>query len=94
MLYNMKSYQAFKKQLLKNSVVQQEYKKLEPEFVLIQALIAKRIECGLTQADLARRIGTKQSAISRLERGDVNPTLGFLKKIAHALHTNLLVSFS
>ncbi len=74
--------------------MRQAYEQLGPEFALIEALIARRIEQRLTQEDLARRIGTRQSAISRLERGEANPTLGFLKKVAAALDASVLVSLS
>ena len=90
----MRSYKTFKKGLLKDPKVRQAYEQLGPEFALIEALIARRIEQRLTQEDLARRIGTRQSAISRLERGEANPTLGFLKKVAAALDASVLVSLS
>jgi len=57
------------------------------------AIIKQRTKKGLTQADLAKKIGTKQSAISRLERGTYNPSLAFLKKIAKALDKELHVCF-
>ena len=77
----MKSYKSLKNKLLKDREIKKAYDALEPEFVLVQKLIAKRLQQGLTQAELAKMIGTKQSAISRLERGTYNPTLGFLYKI-------------
>jgi len=43
---------------------------------------------------LARRIGTKQSAISRLERGEYNPTVAFLRKVAVGLDAKLKISIS
>jgi len=41
---------------------------------------------------LARRIGTKQAAIARLESDRANPTLGFLRKVAEALDAELEVA--
>ncbi len=90
----MKSYKTFKNQLLKDKTTQQAYNKLEPEFVLIQKLIEKRLKQGLTQAQLAKKLGTKQTAISRLESGTYNPTIGFLSKVAVALNVKLIISFS
>lgn len=90
----MKSYKTFKKQLLKDKTIQQAYNKLEPEFVLVQKLIEKRLKQGLTQAQLAKKLGTKQTAISRLESGTYNPTIGFLSKVAAALKVKLTISFS
>lgn len=90
----MKSYSAIKKNLLANKKIRAEYDALSPEFALVEAIIAKRIERGLTQDDLAKRVGTKQSAISRLERGEANPTLDFLKRVAVALDARMSVSLS
>lgn len=90
----MRTYQNFKKQVLKDKEVRRAYKELAPEFEFIEALIAKRIERGFTQETLARRIGTKQSAISRLEQGATNPSFGFLKKVANALGASISVSLS
>jgi len=88
----MKSYQQIKKNLLKNTRVLKAYADLEPEFALVQMIIEKRLKRGLTQAQLARKIGTKQSAIARLESGTYNPTFNFLTKVAAALDAKL--SFS
>ncbi len=48
-------------------------------------IIRKRIESKMSQKDLAKKLGTKQSAISRLESGNYNPTLSFLKKLSTTL---------
>ncbi len=49
-----------------------------------------RLAKGLTQQDMATLIGTKQAAISRFERFDNTPSLGFLMKYAHALGVQLV----
>ncbi len=90
----MKSYKTLKDQLLKNRKIEKAYNELGPEFELIEMIIEKRIEKGYTQAELAKKIGTKQSAISRLERGTYNPTVAFLRHLAKALGTDLHISFS
>jgi len=87
-----KSYKQFKKELLKNKEIKQAYEGLGPEFALIEIIIKKRIEKGLTQKELAKKIGTKQSAISRFESGACNPSFSFLQKVAGALDTRLKVS--
>lgn len=51
-----------------------------------------RKELGLTQTELAKRMGTKQENISRFESGTYNPTLKFLWKMAKALGKNLKVT--
>lgn len=90
----MKSYKTLKKELLKNKTTKKAYDKLEPEFKLVQIIIEKRMNQGLTQKELAKKIGTKQSAISRLEGGTYNPTVSFLKNLAEALGTELHICFS
>lgn len=84
----------YKKQALKNPKVKSEYDKLQPEFELINAIIEARKRTGLTQTQLAQKIGTKQSVISRLEIGRANPTLEFLKKLAAALNSKLEIRIS
>ena len=56
----------------------------------IHALREKR---GLSQRELAERLGTTQSAIARLEAGNVSPSLATLDKVADALGVELVVSF-
>ena len=91
----MISLEAYKKDAFaKDPQLKKAYDDLEAEYVLIEKLIAYRIKHGITQAELARRIGTKQSAISRFESGTENPTLDFLKKIANALGAKLSVKIS
>lgn len=79
----------YKREALKNPKVKAEYNRLQPEFTLINALIEARKDKGLTQTQLAQKIGTKQSVISRLEIGQGNPTLEFLKRFAKALNSTL-----
>ena len=73
-----------------------EFKKawhdLDPEFELIESMVKAREKAGLTQAELAKKIGTRQPALSRLERGGFKKaTVETLKKIADALDTRLVI---
>ncbi|HBH46659.1 MAG: transcriptional regulator [Candidatus Jacksonbacteria bacterium RIFOXYC2_FULL_44_29] len=88
----MKTYRQLKSKLLKDKKIKNAYDALEPEFALINTLIQKRLEKGLTQKEIAEKVGTRQSAISRLESGTYNPSLAFLHKIAEALDTRLQLS--
>ena len=74
-----------------NKEVQNELKKNENEYRIIEEIIMARKERNLTQKELAELIGTKQSNISRLESGNYNPTLDFLNKIAEAVGKELEV---
>jgi len=82
---NYTTFRDFKTKAFKDKNVQRHYKILEPEYVLIQRIIEKRQKEGLTQKELAEKLGTKQSAISRFEAGKINPTIGFLRELAKAL---------
>lgn len=89
----MKHWDEVKAGLLNNPEFAAEVKKLEPEYQIINQVIKARVEQNMTQEDLARKVGTKQSNISRLEKGNANPSLQFLKKIADSLGKELLISF-
>ena len=90
----MKDFKTLKKKLLKDSEIKKAYDDLGPEYILIASIIEKRLQRGLTQKQLADKIGTKQSAISRLEGGRFNPTFSLLNKIARALGANIHVSLN
>lgn len=90
----MKNYSELKKLLLKDKKILRAYNELGPEFTVAQAVIGKRIEKGMTQSELARKIGTKQSAVSRIESGNYNPSIGLLEKIAKALDSRLIISIT
>ncbi|PIR71457.1 MAG: transcriptional regulator [Candidatus Nealsonbacteria bacterium CG_4_9_14_3_um_filter_37_13] len=87
-----KTYKQLKKELLEDKRIKEFYEKLGPEFAVIEMIIKRRIERGLTQKGLAKKIGTKQSAISRLESGTYNPSLSFLQKVGEALGVKLKIS--
>jgi len=87
------SFEEHKKKLLSDLEVKKYYDALAPEYELIQAVIDKRLKKKMTQADLAKKIGTRQSAISRLESGDANPSFNFLQKVAKALDSTLRITF-
>lgn len=89
----MKTYKELKKQLLKDNKVKEAYQQLAPEFAIATAIINSRLKKGLTQFQLAEIVGTKQSAISRLESGNYNPSINFLEKVAKALNLKLSISF-
>lgn len=89
----MKTWDEVRGNLLKDPEFAAEVKKLEPEYQIISQLIKARTEQNMTQEELARKIGTKQGNISRLEKGNANPSLQFLKKVASGLGKELLISF-
>lgn len=85
----MTNFDLYLEEQLKNPEFLEEYKVLEPEYEIIKQIIKSRIEQNMTQKELAEKIGSKQSNISRLESGNCNPSLELLKKVAHALGKEL-----
>ncbi len=83
------SFEEVKADLLKNEEFRAEYEKLRPRYEAVGQIIRARKEQNMTQEELARRIGTQRSNISRLESGNYNPSLDMLIKIAKALEKNL-----
>lgn len=69
------------------------YEALEGEFALVSALIRARSHAQLSQAEVASRMGTTESAISRLESGRTKPSTRTLERYAaatgHRLHITL-----
>lgn len=87
----MTDWKTLKTELLKNEETRKEYERLAPRYAVISTIIGARLKRGMTQKDVADKIGTKQSAIARLEAGNTNPTIGFLEKIASVLGARLTI---
>ncbi|TEU16200.1 MAG: helix-turn-helix domain-containing protein [Dehalococcoidia bacterium] len=79
------NYDEFEAELLKKPEIRKEYEALKPKYDMVRILIARRSKLGMSQTELARRIGTRQPAISRLEKGDYNTTLSTLLRATEAL---------
>lgn len=89
----MADLQNLKNRALQNPDVKREYDALSQEFELIDKLLTMREAAGLTQEELARRMGTKRSNICRIERGNTNPGWNTIKKYAHACGFEVSVDF-
>lgn len=79
----------FKNKLLKNPEVSKEYYSEDLFLDTGNMVLEARIKVGITQKELAKRVGTKQPSIARIENGHSLPTLTFLERIAKALGTKL-----
>jgi len=81
----------FKNKALQNEEVHKEYDALKPLFSIKKELIATRISRGFTQDEIAQKIGTSKSNISRLEslNNTYIPNLATLMKYAQALGKRL-----
>jgi DNA-binding XRE family transcriptional regulator len=82
-------YEDFEAELLERPGIRKEYEALKPKYGMIRSLIERRNQLKLSQTQVARIIGTKQPAISRLEKGDYNTTLNTLFKVADALDLDI-----
>lgn len=81
----MSKWESLEKELLANPAVKKEFDRFAPRYAVISELIAARLKKGMTQKDVAEKMGTKQSAIARLESGSVNPSLDFLYQFANVM---------
>ena len=81
----MKTMDQLKTQLLKNPQTRAEYDALAGEFETARELITARTQAGLTQSEVAQRMGTTQSVVARLESGKQAPSLRTVQRYASAL---------
>ena len=70
-----------------------EWDALQPELTIAQAMIDARKESGLTQKQLSERTGIAQADISKLERGNANPSLRTLQRLAAGMGINVRIEF-
>jgi ribosome-binding protein aMBF1 (putative translation factor) len=77
-------FHRLKARLLANPKVRAEYNALAPEFEISAELVRARVRARLSQAELAVRMGTSQSAIARLESGQTLPSTKTLLRFAKA----------
>jgi transcriptional regulator with XRE-family HTH domain len=89
----MLTHKELKARALKRADVKAEYDQVNEEFTLLDEFLKARAAAGVTQAEVAERIGTTQSAVARLESGSGkhSPALSTLQKYAHALGCRLEV---
>lgn len=87
----MKTLQQFKSQMLANPETRKAYDAMADEFGMARELIAARARAGLSQADVAQRMGTTQSAVARLESGQRPPSLRSVQRYAQAIGCRAVV---
>ena len=81
------------KHWLKSPSFRKAYDALEEEFAVAEAFIAARARAGLTQEQLAKRMGTTQAVVARLESGRVKPSTRTLQRFAAATGHRLKIAF-
>lgn len=87
----MKNLKTLKTELLANAETRAAYDAQANEFAVARELIAARTKAGLTQADVAERMGTTQSTVARLEGGKAAPSLRSLQRYAQAVGCRAVV---
>lgn len=87
-------FKVFKARMLADPEVKREYDALEAEFAIASELIRARLRTGLSQAELAARMGTSQSAIARLESGQTLPSTKTLLRFAEATNSKIKLRLS
>lgn len=89
-----KRLRTIKRKMLVDPEVRTPYEALSDEFDLASELIAARARAGLTQAEVAKRMGTAQSAVARLESGAQMPSVSTLLKFAQATRSRVIIKLS
>ena len=87
------TWEELEKKMMAQPGFKEAAQEVELEFQVACAIIEARIKKGMTQADLARAMNTKQSVISRAENAKTIPSLSFLKRLAKVLDASLHVEF-
>jgi predicted transcriptional regulator len=79
---------------LEDEEFKKEWDKLELRYAVVEQLIKLRNAYNLSQTELAKKIGTTQAVISRIENGTVNVGIDFLAKIAKAFDKKIEINIS
>lgn len=87
------NWRDLEKEWMKNPEFRREAERQEPEYQMARALIGARIKKKLSQKQLAKKIGTKQPVVSRIESMATLPTVRILKRLADALDMRLSIRF-
>ena len=83
-----------RREWMKDPEFRSEYEKLQPEFAVAKAIIEARIKRKISQEELAKRMGTGQAVISRLEGANASPSLSLIKRLAAALNLKVELRFT
>lgn len=78
---------------MKDPEFRAEWDALEPEFAIMQAMVDARKLSGMTQKQLAEKTGINQADISKLERGNGNPSLRTLRRLAEGMGMRVKLAF-
>src|SRR3989344_2358076 len=86
-------FQIYLRKQLKNSEFKKHYDEYGKQLEIAYQILELRKKKNISQAQLAKKIGTKQSNIARMEAGQQNFSVDTLEKIAEALGCNVKIMF-
>lgn len=86
------SAEALHRKWMKDPEYRREYEALGPEFQIARQMITARIKKKMSQEELARKAGTGQAVISRLEGMNAKPSISLLQRVASALGTPITIT--
>lgn len=89
-----KSADIFFDKKFKNKKFKKTYEEISPLLDIAMVITKARNKIGLSQAELAKKLKTTQSVISRIENGNQNISLNMLAKIAQVLDCHLSVKLT
>jgi len=87
------NWKTHKKQLLKDHKFRRAVAEAKPEYEIARAFVSARIKYKLTQKQLARKLKTAQSVVSRIENARTTASVSFLKRFAAAFGGRLKIGF-
>ena len=88
------TFHELKRKWMKDPEFVREWEKLEPHYQIARQMIGARIKKKMSQEELAKKIGTGQAVISRLEGMNAKPSISLLKRVADALDTPIKITIN
>jgi predicted transcriptional regulator len=81
----VKTLKTLKRELLADAGTRAEYEAMADEYAVARELIAARARAGMSQGEVAQRMGTTQSVVARLESGKRPPSMRTVQRFAQAV---------
>lgn len=89
---NLIPFEKLHAEWMKDPEFRREYEKLQPEFQIASQMIDARIKQDMSQEELAKKVGTGQAVISRLEGMNAKPSISLLSRVARALNIKISIT--
>lgn len=89
---DLTTWEELRDEWMKDPEFVKEWKKIEPQYQIARQMIGARLKKKMTQEELAKRAGTGQAVISRLEGMNAKPSISLLQRVAKALDTKFKIT--